>query len=87
MAEKKKTKRTKAARRPARRKPKKKQTGRSGTLRVKQTRSGLGHAEAYRRTLRALGLKHYQDEVVVADTPSLRGMLFKVRHLVNYSEE
>lgn len=51
-------------------------------LRVKQVRSGIGHAETYRRTLRALGLTHYQDEVVVADTPSIRGMIRKVWHLV-----
>ncbi|NIM52022.1 MAG: 50S ribosomal protein L30 [Gemmatimonadales bacterium] len=56
-------------------------------LRVRQVRSGIGRAETYRRTLRALGLKHYQDEVVVADNPSMRGMLHKVRHLVRVSPE
>jgi large subunit ribosomal protein L30 len=54
----------------------------AGTLRVKQVRSGIGHAETYRRTLEALGLKHHQDEIVVKDNPSVRGMLTKVRHLV-----
>ena len=58
-----------------------------GTLRVRQIRSGIGHAETYRRTLRALGLKHHQDEVVVRDNPSMRGMLVKVRHLVRVSAE
>lgn len=56
-------------------------------LRVKQVRSGIGHAATYRRTLRALGLKHHQDEVVVADTPAMRGMLHKVRHLVRVTPE
>jgi large subunit ribosomal protein L30 len=56
-------------------------------LRVKQVKSGIGHAETYRRTLRALGLRHHQHEIAVADTPSVRGMLFKVRHLVRVSEE
>ncbi len=51
-------------------------------LRVKQVRSEIGHAETYRRTLRALGLRHHQQTVEVSDTPSIRGMLFKVRHLV-----
>jgi large subunit ribosomal protein L30 len=51
-------------------------------LRIKQVRSGIGHAATYRRTLRALGLRHYQDVIVVKDTPSTRGMLHKVRHLV-----
>ncbi len=56
-------------------------------MRVKQIRSGLGHARTYRRTLEALGLKHHQDVVTVNDTPSIRGMLHKVRHLVDVSEE
>jgi large subunit ribosomal protein L30 len=55
----------------------------SPALRVKQIRSGIGHAETYRRTLVALGLKHHQDEVVVRDVPSVRGMLRKVWHLVS----
>jgi large subunit ribosomal protein L30 len=49
---------------------------------VKQVRSGIGHPETYRLTLKALGLRHHQQTVVVNDTPSVRGMLFKVRHLV-----
>jgi large subunit ribosomal protein L30 len=51
-------------------------------LSVKQVRSGIGHPETYRLTLKALGLRHHQQTVVVNDTPSVRGMLFKVRHLV-----
>jgi ribosomal protein L30 len=35
-----------------------------------------------RRILTALGLRHHQAEVVVKDTPSVRGMIVKVRHLV-----
>jgi large subunit ribosomal protein L30 len=54
---------------------------------VKQVRSGIGHAETYRRTLRALGLRHHQDEIAVPDTPSVRGMLRKVRHLIQVREE
>lgn len=56
-------------------------------LRVKQVKSGIGHAETYRRTLRALGLRHHQQEIVVHDTPSARGMLHKVRYLVRVTEE
>ncbi len=54
----------------------------SGQLRVKQVRSGIGHPARLRRTLRSIGLRHHQDVVVVTDTPSIRGMLFQVRHLV-----
>jgi len=56
-------------------------------LRVKQVKSGIGHAETYRRTLKALGLRHHQHEITVNDTPSVRGMLHKVRHLVRVMEE
>jgi large subunit ribosomal protein L30 len=59
----------------------------ASALRVRQVRSGLGHAATYRRTLRALGLKHHQDEVVLPDNPSVRGMVHKVRHLVRVAPE
>jgi large subunit ribosomal protein L30 len=64
----------------------KKTTG-GAQLKVKQVRSEIGHADTYRRTLAALGLKHYQDVVVVSDNPSMRGMLFKIRHLVEVTPE
>jgi large subunit ribosomal protein L30 len=51
-------------------------------LEVKQIRSTIGHPETMRRTLEALGLHHHQQTVRVANTASARGMLFKVRHLV-----
>jgi large subunit ribosomal protein L30 len=51
-------------------------------LSVKQIRSEIGHPETMRRTLRALGLHHHQQTVRVANTASIRGMLVKVRHLV-----
>jgi large subunit ribosomal protein L30 len=54
-------------------------------LSVKQVRSGIGHADTFRRTLEALGLRHHQQTVPVVDNPSIRGMLFKVRHLVEVS--
>jgi large subunit ribosomal protein L30 len=51
-------------------------------LEVKQIRSTIGHPETMRRTLEALGLHHHQQTVRVANTASARGMLFKVRHLI-----
>jgi large subunit ribosomal protein L30 len=60
---------------------------RSTKVRVQQVRSGIGRAATYRRTLRALGLRHHQQEVVLPDSPSVRGMLFKVRHLVRVTPE
>jgi large subunit ribosomal protein L30 len=54
----------------------------AGMLSVKQIRSEIGHAETMRRTLRALGLRHHQQTVVIKNSASARGMLFKVRHLI-----
>jgi large subunit ribosomal protein L30 len=54
-------------------------------LAVKQIRSEIGHSETMRRTLRALGLRHHQQTVQVPNTSSVRGMLIKVRHLVEVS--
>lgn len=56
-----------------------------GRLRVTQVRSGIGHAQTMRRTLESLGLRHHQQTIEVADNPSIRGMLYKVRHLVEVS--
>lgn len=54
-------------------------------LRVRQIRSGTGHPARHRRTLRALGLRHHQDEVLVPDNAAIRGMLHQVHHLVQVS--
>lgn len=54
----------------------------AATLQVKQIRSEIGHPETMRRTLRALGLRHHQQTVRLPNTASVRGMLYKVRHLI-----
>ena len=54
----------------------------TGKLRIKQVKSGIGQTWRMRRTLEALGLRHHQDEVIQPDSPSLRGQLKQVRHLV-----
>jgi large subunit ribosomal protein L30 len=51
-------------------------------LRVRQIRSGIGRPGRERRTLEALGLAHHQSEVVKPDHPAVRGMLYRVRHLI-----
>lgn len=53
-----------------------------GKVLITQVRSGIGHSWRMRRTLEAIGLKHHQDSVVQTDTPSLRGQIKHVRHLV-----
>ena len=58
----------------------------ASALQVKQIRSSIGHPETMRRTLAALGLRHHQQTVRVANTESVRGMLYKVRHLVEVTK-
>lgn len=55
-------------------------------LRIRQVRSGIGSPAVHRRTLRALGLRHHQDEVVQVDGPAIRGMIRRVSHLVEVEE-
>ena len=56
-----------------------------GKVRIKQVRSGIGHNVRMNATLEALGLRHHQDEVIHQDSPALRGMIKRVRHLVDVS--
>ncbi len=53
-----------------------------GKVQIKQVRSGINKPAVMRLTLEALGLRHHQDVVVHQDSPSLRGMIKRVRHLV-----
>ena len=50
---------------------------------IRQVKSGLGAPRGQQRTLRALGLRHHQDQVEQIDNPAIRGMLRKVAHLVD----
>ena len=54
----------------------------SGRVEIRQVRSGIGQTWRMRQTLAAIGLRHHQDVVVKTDSPSLRGQIKRVRHLV-----
>lgn len=49
---------------------------------VELKRSGIGRNEKQKRTLIGLGLKRFGHKVFLKDTPAIRGMLYKVSHLV-----
>lgn len=51
-------------------------------LRVTQVRSGIGLDKTQTVVLRGLGLRRIRHTVDVPDTAGIRGMLHKVRHLV-----
>lgn len=56
------------------------------TLKITQVKSIIGIPEDQKRTVRALGLKRIRHSVEQADTPTMRGMLFKVKHLIKVEE-
>jgi large subunit ribosomal protein L30 len=55
------------------------------TLKITQRRSRVGSDRKQRDTLRSLGLRKIGQTVEVNDSPQIRGMLHKVRHLVEVS--
>jgi len=55
-------------------------------LKITQTKSVIGSLGKHKRTVRALGLKRIRDSRVHSDTPQVRGMIHKVRHLVTVEE-
>ncbi|MBQ7423754.1 MAG: 50S ribosomal protein L30 [Prevotella sp.] len=56
------------------------------TIKVKQIKSKIGAPIDQKRTLQALGLRKISQVVEVEDTPSIRGMVRKVHHLVTVVE-
>lgn len=55
-------------------------------IKITQRRSGIGRNADQQRTLTALGLRGIGKSVIQKDEPSIRGMAFKVRHLVEVEE-
>jgi large subunit ribosomal protein L30 len=55
-------------------------------LRVTWTRSASRRTEDQKATIRALGLRRLGHTVVHSDSPSVRGMITKVQHLVAVEE-
>ena len=58
----------------------------SRRIRVRQVKSAGGHTGDQGRTVRALGLRALNHVVEHNDTPQIRGMIFKIRHLVRVEE-
>jgi large subunit ribosomal protein L30 len=57
------------------------------SLKITQRRSKNGSDKSQRDTLRSLGLRRIGHTVEHPDSPQLRGMIHKVRHLVEVSED
>jgi large subunit ribosomal protein L30 len=54
----------------------------SSKLKIKWVRSFIGCPDDMRATIRGLGFRRMNQVVEREDTPAIRGMVFKVRHLV-----
>jgi len=54
----------------------------SKLIKVKLVRSLIGHPRRQRKVIKGLGLRRINSEVVRKDCPEIRGMIYKVQHLV-----
>ncbi|MDP7422052.1 MAG: 50S ribosomal protein L30 [bacterium] len=52
-------------------------------LKITQKKSLIGRPEKHRRTVRSLGLGRISSSVVQNDSPSIRGMIFQTKHLLD----
>lgn len=59
-----------------------KKTAGGRTLTVTQVRSTIGFDRKQGDIVRSIGLRRIRHTIEVADTPEMRGMLHKVRHIV-----
>ena len=53
---------------------------------ITHRRSAIGRAKGQKATIAALGIKRLYQQVVHDDTPQIRGMIAKVKHLVSVEE-
>jgi large subunit ribosomal protein L30 len=67
-------------------KAKTKKDGGKDRLTVRQVRSGICTPKDQKATLRGLGFRRLGQRVVREDSPAIRGMIRKVRHLVEVTK-
>lgn len=58
----------------------------TGTVKIRWVRSANGCTRKMRQTIRGLGFRRLQQIVEREDTPAIRGMITKVRHLLEVQE-
>jgi large subunit ribosomal protein L30 len=56
------------------------------TLRIKWVKSSIGYSQRQKTTIKSLGLKRLGDTVEWKDDPVTRGMVNRVRHLIDVEE-
>jgi len=55
-------------------------------IQIKQIKSAIGYNVKTKKTLKALGIRKMNHTVLKNDSPSIRGMIYKVQHLVEVKE-
>lgn len=55
-------------------------------LKVTYVKSSIGYAQTQKDTVRSLGLRKLNQSIIHEDSPAIRGMIFKVKHLVKVEE-
>jgi large subunit ribosomal protein L30 len=60
--------------------------GAAKKLKVTLVKSTIGFNETQAKTVEGMGLRKIRHTVELPDTPATRGMIHKVRHLVEVSE-
>ena len=55
-------------------------------LKITQTKSTIACLKDQIATIKALGLHRISQSVIKEDTPAIRGMIFKVKHMVKVEE-
>lgn len=55
-------------------------------LKITYRKSSIGYSRDQKATVRSLGLRKLNSTVVHDDSPTVRGMIFKVKHLVSVEE-
>jgi large subunit ribosomal protein L30 len=55
-------------------------------VRITLVRSAIGYSKRHKGTIRALGIRRMHQTVEQVDSPTLRGMLYLVSHLVEVEE-
>lgn len=55
-------------------------------LKITYKKSTIGYSQAQKDTVRSLGLRKLNQSVEIEDSPIVRGMIFKVKHLLHVEE-
>jgi large subunit ribosomal protein L30 len=59
----------------------------SKELKIKLIKSGTGFPESQKRVIKGLGFRRLNEVIRRPDSPQIRGMIFKIRHLVELMHE